>query len=213
MTKPAIKICGITNLVDATLAAEAGAAYLGLNFFKDSPRYLSLSEMEKLAGEIKLSLPAIQLVGVFVNETAEQINKIAELAQLDILQLHGDESAEFCTQFDLPVWKAFRVKDSGSLADLADYLKLDGIVLDAYKRGAYGGTGKTADWETIREIRDELPNFILSGGLTADNIGRAIGELNPNIIDICSGVEVADNPRQKDAGKISALFEAVAQSE
>ncbi len=213
MPTPLIKICGITNLTDAMLSAEAGAAYLGLNFFANSPRYLPPNEVEELATEIKLLFPEVKLVGVFVNMSATEINKIAELAQLDILQLHGDESEVFCAQFELPVWKAFRVKDTASLADLDEYLQLDGIVLDAYKRGKYGGTGQTADWEAIQDIRDELPNFILSGGLTADNIVQAIKELKPNIIDVCSGVEMDSNPRQKDASKIAALFEAIRQAE
>ena len=210
---PLIKICGITSLIDATLSAEAGAEYLGLNFFADSPRYLEPNEVEELTTEIKLLFPEIKLVGVFVNTPAMQINKIAELAQLDVLQLHGNESADFCQQFELPVWKAFRVKDSASLVDLDEYLQLGGIVLDAYKRGEYGGTGQTADWEAIRAIRDELPNFILSGGITPANIEQALAELKPDIVDICSGVELDGNPRQKDSRKLEDLFEAVQNTE
>lgn len=210
---PLVKICGITNLNDATVAIMAGATHLGLNFFTASSRYCTPEMAATITEELKSSHPDIKLVGVFVNESADQIKKISEITNLDILQLHGDETAEFCSQFDLPVWKAFRVKDSLSLTDLDEYLLLSGIVLDAYKKGEFGGTGQTADWKVIHHVRDELPNFILSGGITPSNIGKAISQLKPNVIDVCSGAEMVNNPRQKDPAKIKALFEAIRKME
>jgi phosphoribosylanthranilate isomerase len=209
---PHIKICGLTNYADAALAIQLGATYLGLNFFADSPRYLNLDDAEKLAREIKTNYPKVKLVGVFVDELPEQIKKTAEIARLDILQLHGDETPEFCNNFNLPIWKAFRVRDENSLEDLQPFLNLSGIVLDAYKKGSFGGTGQTFDWKLIHHVRDQLPFFILSGGLNPANILKAIEQLKPNVIDICSGVETAENPRQKSPEKLHALFEAIANA-
>ena len=98
----------------------------------------------------------MKLVGVFVDEAAEKIRLLAEICEFDILQFHGNEPLEFCTQFELPVWRAFRVRDENSLGDLQQFLNLDGIVLDAFKRGAFGGTGQTFDWKLIHRIRDEI---------------------------------------------------------
>ena len=207
MTK--IKICGITNLTDALAAKEAGAKYLGLNFFADSPRGLAPDAAANLALAIKDKLPRIKLVGVFVDEALEKVRLLANLCELDILQFHGHESPEFCASFELPVWRAFRVRDEGSLDDLQNYLNLDGIVLDAFKRGRFGGTGQTFDWKMIHRVRDKIPFFILAGGITSKNIGKAIKQLMPDVVDACSGVEIDGDPRRKDPEKLRALFETV----
>lgn len=207
--KPAVKICGITNLTDARFALEAGAEYLGLNFFADSPRFLNLETVAAEAVEIKNTLPACKLVGVFVNEEAENVKRLAEICELDILQFHGDESPEYCEQFELPVWKAFRVKDASSLEDLEQFLHLSGIVLDAWNRSAFGGTGQTFSWKLIQKIRSRIPFLILSGGLKPENVVEAIKTLQPDVIDVCSGVEVAGDTRKKDQAKIRELFEAI----
>ena len=210
---PLVKICGITNLEDAALAANAGAEFLGLNFFPESPRFLESAAATKLASEIKNKLPNIKLVGVFVNERPEQINKLAKLCELDILQFHGEETPDFCEKFDLPIWRAFRVKNHESLSDVQQFLHLAGIVLDAYKKGAIGGTGQTFDWELIHRVRDELPYFILSGGINLHNVSKAIKQLRPNVIDVCSGAEDHNNKRKKDPQKIKDLFEAIRSAE
>ena len=203
-----IKICGITNLIDAAAAVKNGASYLGLNFFPDSPRGLTPDAAANLALEIKNKFPRVKLVGVFVDEAAEKIQLLAEICELDILQFHGNESLEFCAQFELPVWRAFRVRNENSLGDLQQFLNLDGIVLDAFKRGQFGGTGQTFDWKLIHRIRDQIPFFILAGGVNPKNVKKAIKQLKPNVIDVCSGVEAENNPRKKDAKKLTELFEA-----
>ncbi|MFH0776404.1 MAG: phosphoribosylanthranilate isomerase [Patescibacteria group bacterium] len=204
-----IKICGITNLTDAIAAVKAGADFLGLNFFPDSPRGLNPDDAANLSLEIKAKFPRVPLVGVFVNETAEKVRLIAEICELDVLQFHGNESPEFCSQFDQMVWRAFRVRNENSLEDLQQFLELDGIVLDAYKRGKFGGTGQTFDWQLIHRVRDELPFFILAGGISVKNVVKAIEQLRPDVIDVCSGVETEGNPRKKDLRKLSELFEVV----
>lgn len=207
--KPNIKICGITNFEDAAAAVKLGADFIGLNFFADSPRGLTPDDAANLAGEIKHTFPRISLVGVFVDETVEKTRLIAEICELDVLQFHGNESPEFCAQFEQNVWRAFRVKNENSFEDLQQFLELDGIVLDAFKRGQFGGTGQTFDWKLIHKIRDELPFFILAGGLNPKNIERAIIQLSPDVVDICSGVEVRGDPRRKDVKKMEQLFEVV----
>ncbi len=207
--KPQIKICGITNFTDAAAAVKNGASYLGLNFFPDSPRGLTPDAAANLALEIKNKFPRVKLVGVFVDEAAEKIRLLAEICEFDILQFHGNEPLKFCTQFELPVWRAFRVRDENSLDDLQQFLNLDGIVLDAFKRGAFGGTGQTFDWKLIHRIRDEIPFFILAGGMNSKNAAKAIKQLKPDVVDVCSGVEVENDPRRKDPEKLAELFEAV----
>lgn len=207
--KTKIKICGITNFEDAVNAVKLGADFLGLNFFADSPRGLTPDAAADLAGEIKNKFPRIPLVGVFVDETADKIRLLAELCELDILQFHGNESPEFCANFDQEIWRVFRVKNESSLEDLQQFLNLDGIVLDAFKKGQFGGTGQTFDWKLIHRVRDELPFFILAGGINAKNIERAITQLRPDVIDVCSGVEIEGSPRKKDLAKMKELFGVV----
>ena len=201
---PRIKICGITNFEDAKASAELGAHYLGLNFFPESPRFLDSDEAIKLADIIKNELD-VKLVGVFVNEKLETIKRIADVCSLDIIQLHGNETPDFCASFDLPVWKAFRVQDENSLTDVTQFIQLEGIVLDAYRKGEFGGTGQTFNWQLIHHVRDELPFFILSGGLNSSNVAKAIKQLKPNVLDICSGVEISENPRRKNSEKLQKL--------
>lgn len=207
--KPAIKICGITNLTDAAAAVKNGASYLGLNFFPDSPRGLTPDAAANLALEIKNKFPRVKLVGVFVDEAAEKIRLIAEICELDILQFHGNEPPEFCAQFELPAWRAFRVRDENSLDDLQQFLNLGGIVLDAFKRGQFGGTGQTFDWKLIHRVRDEIPFFILAGGVNSKNAAKAVKQLKPDVVDICSGAEIENDPRRKDPKKLAELFETI----
>ena len=204
--KTEVKICGITNFADAKIAVDAGARFLGLNFFPDSPRFLEPGAAAELAGEIKSKLPDAELVGVFVDELPERIEQLAQICELDILQFHGTESPEFCAQFPQKIWRAFRVRNENSLGDLEQFLNLDGIVLDAFRRGKFGGTGQTFDWKLIHRVRDELPNFILAGGVNPGNIRKAVEQLRPNVVDLASGVEMKNDPRKKDPRKITELF-------
>jgi phosphoribosylanthranilate isomerase len=204
---PKVKICGITNLADAELAVKLGAHYLGLNFFEASPRSLDPNAAANLSLEIKSELSRVKLVGVFVDENPEKIRLISEICELDILQFHGNETPEFCAQFQLPAWKAFRVKNENSFEDLQQFLSMDGIVLDAFKKGQFGGTGQTFDWELIHKIRDEIPFFILAGGINPQNVKKAARQLKPDVIDVCSGVEMDGDPCKKDPVKLKKLFE------
>ncbi len=202
-----VKICGITNFTDAEVSIKAGAEFLGLNFFENSKRGLAPTDAANLALEIKTKFPEIKIVGVFVNEDESKVRLLSEICELDILQFHGEESPEFCAQFELPVWRAFRVRNENSLDDLQQYLNLDGIVLDAFRRGEFGGTGQTFDWKLIHKSRDRIPFFILAGGITPGNVGKAVKQLSPDVVDVCSGVEIDNDPRKKDPGKIAKLFE------
>lgn len=179
-----IKICGITNLDDALAAAELGADALGFNFFRESPRFI---EPEK-AGEIIYQLPPfVTAVGVFVNETEERVREIQSKSGVHVLQFHGDEPPEFCERFQGKIIKAIRVKNRESVHGAVHY-KVSAILLDGYKKGRWGGTGKTFDWDLVRETV-ALKRVILSGGLTPENVSAAIKAVKPYAVDIASGVE------------------------
>jgi phosphoribosylanthranilate isomerase len=196
-----IKICGMTNRRDAELAARLGADAVGFIFYKKSPRYIS----EKAAREIAAVLPPfVARVGVFVDETAERINRIVACCRLDYAQLHGEEPPEFCRQIACKTIKAVRVRDSGSLAGLEKY-RVDGFLLDAFSAKGLGGTGETFDWKLARAAKRRGP-IILAGGLTPENVADAIRRTQPHGVDVCSGVE--KSPGKKDAAKLKKFIAA-----
>jgi phosphoribosylanthranilate isomerase len=199
-----IKICGITNLEDARLAADLGAHALGFIFYPKSPR----SVRPEAAREIIDNLPPfVMTVGVFVDEEAGAVRGIAEIAGLDWIQLHGQESPEYCCSLGRRVIKGFRIKDPSSLSLLHDYQgSVQTFLLDTYKAGTAGGTGETFDWALARKAR-ELGPIILAGGLTPANVAQAIHAAQPAAVDVASGVEAA--PGKKDPGKLREFFEAV----
>jgi phosphoribosylanthranilate isomerase len=199
-----IKICGITNLEDARLAAGLGAHALGFIFYPKSPR----SVRPDAAREIIRNLPPLVMtVGVFVDEEAEVVRGIAETAGLDWVQLHGQESPEYCCSLGHRVIKGFRIKDPGSLSLLPDYRgSVQAFLLDTYKAGTAGGTGETFDWEIARQAGESGP-IILAGGLTAANVAPAIHAAQPAAVDVASGVEAG--PGKKDPEKLRAFFRAV----
>jgi phosphoribosylanthranilate isomerase len=199
-----IKICGITNLEDARLAADLGAHALGFIFYPKSPR----SVRPEAAREIIDNLPPfVMTVGVFVDEEAGAVRGIAEIAGLDWIQLHGQESPEYCCSLGRRVIKGFRIKDPSSLSLLHDYQgSVQAFLLDTYKAGTAGGTGETFDWALARKAR-ELGPIILAGGLTPANVAQAIHAAQPAAVDVASGVEAA--PGKKDPGKLREFFEAV----
>ena len=190
-----IKICGITGLDDALVAATAGADALGFVFYHRSPRFI---EAEQAAAIIRALPPFIQTVGLFVNEDAAVINKTADRCGLDLVQLHGEESPDFCSTIRRRVIKAFRIKDHTSLSSLDDY-RTAGCLLDAWSPAAHGGTGRTFNWEYAAEAAAERA-IILAGGLTPDNVADAVRIVRPYAVDVSSGVESA--PGRKDADKI-----------
>ena len=202
MSKTKIKICGITNIEDATAASELGADALGFIFYKDSKRFVDPNIAASIISELP---PFITTVGVFVNQSLDEIIEIKNLTGIDAAQLHGDESPGFCTQVPFKVIKVVRVKDSSNLDRVAQY-PVQAILFDTYSDVEYGGTGNTFDWEILKDI--SLPGkIILSGGLSPDNVADAVSIVRPYAVDVSSGVEA--EPGKKDHKKLKRFFEAM----
>jgi phosphoribosylanthranilate isomerase len=199
-----IKICGITSVADAQAANEAGADAIGLMLWGPSKRYVT----NALAAEIVRSLPPFMAkVGVFVNPTAEEVLLAVKEIGLDTIQLHGDETPEFCRQFaPLKVMKAFRVKDASSLTTMADY-DTDAWLLDSYVAGEKGGTGAVFNWDLAVQAKDSGRPVVLAGGLTPENIAEAVHQVWPYGVDVSSGVESA--PGKKDPEMIRRFVAAI----
>lgn len=202
MLIPKVKICGITNYEDATAAMEMGADLLGFNFYAKSPRYVAPAQ----AAAIIRRLPAfIDVAGVFVNSTIEEVREVASVCQLDWIQLHGEESPEFCRwlAYDTAkLMKALRIRDANDLRRVDEY-STDAILLDAYDPARHGGTGMTFDWNVIGHITKRI---FLAGGINSTNAAAAV-ELGVYGIDVCSGVEA--KPGRKDYSKMKALFDSI----
>ncbi len=197
------KICGITRIEDALIAAEAGADAIGLVFYAKSPRAVSIQQ----ARDIVAALPAfVTTVGLFVNASREELNDVLAVVALDLLQFHGDESPAECESYQRPYIKALRVKPGDDIAQLAaPYAKARGILLDTYVPGVPGGTGAAFDWSLVPS---GLPQpVILAGGLSAANVQAAIEQVCPYAVDVSGGVEAGKGI--KDAAKIRAFMQAV----
>jgi phosphoribosylanthranilate isomerase len=198
-----IKICGIARAQDALVAASSGADAIGLVFYPASSRAVTAQQ----AAEIVAVLPPfVTTVGLFVNEPADQIERILNEVSLDVLQFHGDETAAFCQQFARPWIKALRVRaDTDIAAACREFSAARGLLLDAWQQGVPGGTGKTFDWQLASA---SLPaEIILAGGLHAENVANAIDVVRPAAVDVSGGVEAS--PGVKDAGKIRSFIAAV----
>lgn len=193
-----VKICGITNLEDALVAIDAGADALGFVFYPKSPRHVF---PEQAAAIIRLLPPFVQTVGLFVNETLETVNETADLCGLDIVQLHGDETPEFCHSVRRRVIKAFRVKAITCLEPMQQY-QVNGFLLDAWSPSAFGGTGRTFNWEVAACVA-KTNRIILAGGLTPDNVAAAVQQVRPYGVDVSSGVE--SSPGKKDSQLVQAF--------
>ncbi|MFQ5672340.1 MAG: phosphoribosylanthranilate isomerase [Nitrospinales bacterium] len=198
-----IKICGITNLADALLAVQYGADAVGFIFYNKSPRFVSRRTVKEIISTLP---PFVSRVGVFVNESADRVNRVADACRLDYVQLHGDESPAYCKKMNRKVIKAVQLKDSRSLAGLNAY-RVAGFLLDAYSGERRGGTGRPCDWSLARGATKYGP-VILAGGLNPDNVADAVRRVRPYGIDVCSGVE--KSPGKKSPAKIRAFFNAVA---
>jgi len=197
-----VKICGITNYRDAAAAMDMGADLLGFNFYPKSPRFIPPEKAVKIINK----LPGfIDIAGVFVNARFEQIRETISQCQLDWVQLHGDESPQFCQSFlslNVKTMKALRVKDQTDI-ERADSFFTDAILLDAFQPEKYGGTGISFDWNIIGHISKRI---FLAGGINPDNAAAAI-ELGVYGIDVCSGIEA--EPGKKDHKKMKKLFENI----
>ncbi|MGO8836985.1 MAG: phosphoribosylanthranilate isomerase [Limisphaerales bacterium] len=198
-----VKICGITNLVDAQAAVEAGADALGFNFYEKSPRYLTLPAAAAVSRQLP---PFILRVGVFVNTPEDRITRAIGECGLGLLQFHGDEPPEFCTQFGLMSMKAFRIRDVDSLKSLPQY-QTEAYLLDAWSPEARGGTGEKFNWDLALEAQKFGKPVFLAGGLTPENVAAAVRKVRPFGVDVSSGVESA--PGKKDHAKIRAFIQAV----
>ena len=196
-----VKVCGMTRLEDTLLAIEGGADAVGFIFYKKSPRYVSAKTVKAIIGALP---PFIETVGVFVNETADRINRIADSCKLSAVQLHGNESSVFCKKISRKVIKAVRVKGKDSFDGLSSY-KVSAFLLDAYSDQQQGGTGETFDWRLVSEGKKYGP-VILAGGLDPSNVEHAIRKVKPYGVDVCSGVEMT--PGIKDPSRMKKFIKA-----
>ncbi|MCW8901276.1 MAG: phosphoribosylanthranilate isomerase [Gammaproteobacteria bacterium] len=203
MLRTRIKICGINHREDALKAAEFGADAIGLVFVEKSPRYVSFTEARVIADAMP---PFVTLVGLFMDAPAEFVREALKAVPLSLLQFHGDESAEYCDQFNVPYIKALRMGENVNVIAYAqEYPGASGILLDAYHEGVGGGTGITFDWDLIP---GDVPfPLILAGGLNVENVAKAIEKVKPYAVDVSSGVE--SRPAVKDHQKIEQFIKEV----
>jgi phosphoribosylanthranilate isomerase len=212
-----IKICGITNPEDACSAVDAGADAIGLNFYSGSKRCVGFLEAKNIASSVGKQCLR---VGVFVNQTPEELNAIADSVSLDAVQLHGDQPPSYLLDIEkqYPIVRVYRVSDRGFIAMKTDLMlcakfgrEPEAVLIDAVAPGEYGGTGRRLDWSVLAD-RAELLNFdrsepvrlILSGGLTPENVAEAIRLVRPHGVDVASGVE--SSPGRKDPVRVHAFI-------
>lgn len=203
-----VKICGITNEQDALWAANLGVDFIGLNFYKGSERKVSLDMAEKIVNQLP---PFIKTVGIFVDEDLKTLKKIAAKCHLNMVQLHGNESPQYCSEIYVPqgeikVMKAFRIQDENSLVNIPEYANFsDYYLLDTYIAEQVGGTGQTFNWELAVKAKTLGKPIFLSGGLTPDNVKEAVEKVKPFAVDVASGVE--KTPRRKDYDKMKDFIQ------
>lgn len=214
MSRLFVKICGITRPQDADLAADLGASAIGFVFWPGSPRYVSPEHAREL---VRRTASRVKTVGVFVDESVETVMNVMDTVGLDAAQLHGRESAEYCRRLMArlsasaeatarrAVIKAINLKD-GTPVMFDEFDSEVLILIDAHDPSLHGGTGRTVNWDSARQIALSR-KAILAGGLTPDNVGRAVDSVRPYGVDVSSGVESA--PGVKDPDKLSHFFEAL----
>lgn len=204
MNNVAVKICGITDYEDASIAVELGAAALGF-IFAHSPRQVTPQKARDIISAIP---PFVKTVGIFVNQDPIEINKIMRYCGLDLVQLHGDESPDFCDELMPYTIKALRIKDEASLRTAQAYRgNVRALLLDTYSKDKAGGTGETFDWQLAIKIKKLGIPIILAGGLKPSNIEGAISIVRPYAVDVNSGVE--KRPGKKSHSLIKDLMEKV----
>ena len=198
-----VKICGITNYEDAANAAILGADFIGFNFYSLSPRFIDKDDAKRIIEKMPKN---VKNVGVFVNEGLEEVKKIVKDAGLDMVQLHGGETPDYCKQIKEEtkkgVIKSFRINKKEDVEKIKGY-DVDYYLFDAFQDGLLGGTGKIFDWNLLKNIKKP---FFLSGGLNCSNVKQAIKTAHPFAVDAASGIE--KNPRKKDIAKMKYFIEA-----
>ena len=206
-----IKVCGLTRNEDVALAVELGAWALGFIFYEKSPRFVQPEAVGKILAELRRKSDPLR-VGIFVNPSLETLKEVVETAQINAIQLHGEETPEFCEQVKgeldfLKVFKALKLKSPEDLQSLQLYKDCDGILLDSYSESLKGGTGTLSRWDLARKAvvdRENLPPIILAGGLNEDNVKRAFEEVRPWAVDVSSGLEIS--PGVKSPAKMMNFF-------
>jgi phosphoribosylanthranilate isomerase len=196
-----VKVCGITNLDNALMCENYGANALGFIFYKESKRYISPDDAKNI---IKNLSPFTIKVGVFVNESAENINRISSETKLDLVQLHGDENPALLKEIELPAIKSFRVKDNFDFSTLNDYKNCSHL-LDTYTSNGFGGSGKIFNWNIIP--KNILNKIILSGGVSINNIETIYNDIKPSAVDLSSSLEI--EPGKKDEQKVKEFFNKI----
>ncbi|MEW6608284.1 MAG: phosphoribosylanthranilate isomerase [bacterium] len=199
-----IKVCGITSKTDAFMCIDAGVDILGFVFVGESPRKIAPEEAQRIINDI----PSFVItVGIFVNRPENEVVKIADLCKLDRLQLHGEESPQYCASFNRKIIKAFRIRSSDDLTVIPGY-KVSGYLVDSYEEERAGGTGRTFEWSLAQEATKFGP-IILAGGLTPENVNRAISIVRPYAVDVSTGVEEKDTPGKKNKIKLTEFIRQV----
>jgi phosphoribosylanthranilate isomerase len=204
-----VKICGLTNLADALAAIEAGADMLGFNFYDKSPRYIPPETARAIAARVRASDAHVKLVGVFVNADLDQVQATLQQVGLDLAQLHGDEPVVAVAQLKRRGFKALRPASMAEgETDAAWYAPYGpeepALLIDAYRKDRYGGTGQIGDWSIAARVAQSYP-ILLAGGLTPDSVAAAIEQVKPWGVDVASGVESA--PGHKDIRRLRAFIE------
>ncbi len=189
---------------DALAAIEAGADYLGFNFYNKGVRFIEKKTCAEITSILKREHPDIKLVGVFVNSSVDEVKNILDTCSLDLAQLHGDETPEIFAQLAPRVFKAFR----GIPSDVTGFERNDApeFLVDAAVKGVYGGSGVIADWSAAAELAKRFP-LLLAGGLTPENVADAVRQVRPWGVDVASGVE--STAGEKDAAKMESFVKAV----
>ncbi|MDO6442450.1 MULTISPECIES: phosphoribosylanthranilate isomerase [unclassified Marinobacter] len=198
-----VKICGLTRVQDVKAAVESGADALGFVFYEPSSRAVTVADAEVLVRQV----PAfVSVVGLFVNPSAEQVREVLDRIPLDLLQFHGDETADFCSQFGRRWIKAVRVQSAEQIEQaFTEYQSSAGLLVDAWDPDHYGGTGRSFNWDLV-PLERPLP-LILAGGLSSDNVFKAVEQVKPWAVDVSGGVEKSKGI--KDIEKISDFIKEV----
>lgn len=203
MTRTRIKICGITSAIDAQQAVDAGADAIGLVFYEPSPRAVDVEQAKSIVAKLP---PFISVVALFVNPEVKVVQQVLNEVRIDLLQFHGDEENDFCSQFQRPFIKAIRVRQAQDVvASCLRFTNALAILLDSYKPGVPGGTGETFDWSMIP--KNHIKPLILAGGLTPENVADAVIDIQPFAVDVSGGVEKAKGI--KDHEKINEFISEV----